>query len=134
VVVLGARRRGGLRGAVAVAVEGPRGGDLLDVHEGGEEVILGADLVEAIAFGATATAEVIWEAEGDLRSGPAVVRPAAGACADGGGNARPGGSAGSGCCCIARPTPPRNTSSEEFQRSGVGSGDWREGGWIRSRR
>ena len=76
VAVLGARRRGGLGGAVAVAVGGPRGGDLLDVHEGGEEVVLGADLVEAVAFGAVAaTAEVIREAEGDLRTGPAVVRP-----------------------------------------------------------
>lgn len=80
VAVLGARRRRALGGAVAVGARGGAGGgDLLDVHEGGEEVVLGADLVEAVAAGPAAAAEVevVREAEGDLRSGPAVVRPGA---------------------------------------------------------
>lgn len=74
--VLGARRRRVLGGAVG----GPGGGDLLDVHEGGEEVVLRADLVEGVAIGAgaAAEAEVVRQAEGNLRSGPAVVRPARG--------------------------------------------------------
>jgi hypothetical protein len=68
VAVLGwARRRGGLGGAVAVAVGA---GDLVHVHEGGEEVVLGADLVEAAA---PAAGQVVREAEGHLRSGAAVV-------------------------------------------------------------
>jgi hypothetical protein len=66
VAVLGwARRRGGLGGAVAVGA-----GDLVHVHEGGEEVVLGADLVEAAA---PAAGQVVREAEGHLRSGAAVV-------------------------------------------------------------
>jgi hypothetical protein len=81
VAVLGARRRRAVGGAVAVSARGGAGGgDLLDVHEGGEEVVLGADLVEAVAAGPTAAAsevEVFRQAEGDLRSGPAVVRPEA---------------------------------------------------------
>jgi hypothetical protein len=64
-VLGGARRRGGLGGAVAVGA-----GDLVHVHEGGEEVVLGADLVEAAA---PAGAQVVREAEGHLRSGAAVV-------------------------------------------------------------
>ena len=67
-VLGGARRRGGrLCGAVTVGA-GAGAGDLLHVHERGEEVVLGADLVEASAVG-------VREAEGHLRSSAAVVRP-----------------------------------------------------------
>jgi hypothetical protein len=64
-VLGGARRRGRLRGAIAVGA-----GDLVHVHEGGEEVVLGADLVEATPAPA---AQVVREAECHLRSGTAVV-------------------------------------------------------------
>jgi hypothetical protein len=52
VAMLRARRRRALRGKVAVGARGGAGGGyLLDVHEGGKEVVLGADLVEAVAPG-----------------------------------------------------------------------------------
>ncbi|EEC70738.1 hypothetical protein OsI_02143 [Oryza sativa Indica Group] len=66
-VVLGvAWQGGGLDGAVAVGAD-----DLLYVHEGGEEVVLGVDVVKAITIRAANEAQVIQEAEGRLRSGVA---------------------------------------------------------------
>jgi hypothetical protein len=159
VAVLGARRRRAVGGAVAVSARGGAGGgDLLDVHEGGEEVVLGADLVEAVAAGPTAAAsevEVFRQAEGDLRSGPAVVRPEA---RSGRGRRREGwrrppwrigglrllhcgGRALSSRCparslslsaCVSPVVPARARASE----SGVGAGGcvWKqEWGWIMRR-
>uniref|UniRef100_A0A0D3GRL5 Uncharacterized protein n=1 Tax=Oryza barthii TaxID=65489 RepID=A0A0D3GRL5_9ORYZ len=63
--VLGvARQRGDLGNTVVVGVD-----DLLHVHEGGEEVILGADVAEAITVCA---AVEVQEAEGHLRFGATV--------------------------------------------------------------